>query len=218
MREALAVRGCRVVPLPAFDCLPAPVAKHADTLLYPMTRGLLVPAAYYERNHALFADLLVVTTDEPITDTYPGDVLLNALDTSAGILCREPSTSRFIRQSGKPILHTAQGYARCAACRVSDSALITADPSIAAVARAHGLAVLEITPGGISLLGYSYGFIGGASVRIGDEMLFFGDVTAHPDYARIEYFLHKYAVYPVSLSDGILTDYGGAVLIEKENK
>ena len=213
MRIALAARGYHVVPLPAFERLPAPVAKHADLLLYPMEQGLLVHAEYYACNRALFAGVPVIMTDEPITDTYPGDVLLNALPTAAGIFCREASISIHIRQCGKPILHTAQGYTRCACCRVSDSALITADPSIAALARVHGLDVLEISPGEIALPGYSYGFIGGASVRMGDEMLFMGDITAHSDYARIDGFLRAHAVRPVSLGGGLLTDYGGAVLI-----
>ena len=75
--------------------------------------------------------------------------------------------------------------------------------------------VLLIKKGYVSLDGYDYGFIGGASVYIKDKktLLFFGDITAHPDYSAIKDFCERKGV-KIDYIKGIkLTDIGGAVFI-----
>ncbi len=205
--------GLNVIALPAYERLDAPVAKHADMLLFPTKDGLLLPREYYEANKALFEGVKVICSGEPFSKEYPSDVRLNALDMDKGIICRKDSVSEHIRSMGKPIINVAQGYARCTVCKVDGNAIITADPSIAIAAKDNGIEVLQVCGGEICLPGYSYGFIGGCSVRIGDKMYFTGDITAHPDYDSIEAFLGAHGVTPVSLSKDILTDYGGFVLV-----
>jgi hypothetical protein len=48
---------------------------------------------------------------------------------------------------------------------------------------------LLIDKGHIQLQGFDYGFIGGASGRIGDTIIFNGDITQHPDYEKIAAFI-----------------------------
>lgn len=205
-------RSLTVIALPAFEVLDAPVASHPDMLIFPLQHTLLTHEDYYRENCGLLGPFPIETTSELISGTYPQDVLFNALEMRCGIFCREKSISERIRRCGKKIINVAQGYSRCAACKVDSEALITADPSIAAAARENGIQVLEITEGNISLPGYSCGFIGGCSVRIGNEMLFTGDITNHPDYPAITAFLHKHGCKPVCLSENVLTDYGGFIL------
>ena len=65
------------------------------------------------------------------------------------------------------------------------------------------LDVLLIRPGYIILKGFDYGFIGGTCGRIGDEIIFNGDISAHPDYDAIQAFIKsrgldiKYFDYPL---------------------
>ncbi|MBQ8696912.1 MAG: hypothetical protein IJ519_04240 [Clostridia bacterium] len=205
--------GLKVVPLPAFQRLDAPVAKHADMLLFPTEDGLLLPREYFESNRALFEGVKVICSGDTFSPEYPEDVRLNALNMDTGIICRADSVSEHIRSMGKRLINVAQGYARCTVCKVNGNAIITADPSIVIAAKDNGIDALQICGGEIRLPGYSYGFIGGASVRIGDKMYFTGDITAHPDYDSIEAFLGAHGVTPVSLSKDILTDYGGFVLV-----
>lgn len=212
-REQLTLRGLSVILLPAFSALDTPVSKHADMLLFPIGEALLTFEDYCRANARLFEGVKVITTDEQVGSSYPHDVLLNALDLAPGIICRTDSVSSVIRDSGKPLIHAAQGYARCTVCKVTDNAIITADPSITIAAKDSGIDVLQICGGRILLPGYSNGFIGGCSARIGDEMLFIGDITEHPDFESIDAFLSKYGVRPVSVCGGTLTDYGGIVLV-----
>ena len=213
MRDVFSDMGLTVVGMPAFERLDSPVAKHADMLLFKTEDGLLLPREYYEANKALFDCVKVICTDEEFSPKYPKDVRLNALTMDKGIICRADSVSEHIRSMGKPLISVTQGYARCTVCKVNDNAIITADPSIAIAAKDNGIDVLQVCGGEIRLPGYSYGFIGGCSVRIGDTMYFTGDITAHPDYDSIEAFLGSHGVKPYSLSEDVLTDYGGFVLV-----
>lgn len=213
LRDIFAEMELKVVGLPAYERLDPPVAKHADMLLFPTENGLLLPHEYYEANRELFEGVRVICTDEEFSPKYPDDVRLNALELDQGIICRADSVSEHIRSMGKPIIGVAQGYARCTVCKVNENAIITADPSIAIAAKDNGIDVLQICGGEIRLPGYTYGFIGGCSVRIGDTMYFTGDITTHPDYDSIEAFLGSHGVKPYSLSENILTDYGGFVLV-----
>ena len=87
-------------------------------------------------------------------------------------------------------IDTCQGYAKCSTGVVDDNSVITSDESIAKACQAHGIEVLLIEPGHIKLPGLSYGFIGGACLRVGQEMFFSGDIRKHPNYKEIKAFLH----------------------------
>ena len=62
-----------------------------------------------------------------------------------------------------------------------------------------------------------YGFIGGASVKIAaDSVLFFGDVTRHRDFEKINSFLESHGCGFVCTDNGPLRDIGGAVSLIEE--
>jgi hypothetical protein len=66
------------------------------------------------------------------------------------------------------------------------------------------------------LPGHQYGFIGGASGKISEnEILFFGDITAHQDYKKIAGFIEKHGCKIISLNFP-LTDFGGIIPIIEE--
>ena len=48
---------------------------------------------------------------------------------------------------------------------------------------------------------------------VGDTVVFFGDVNTHPDCREILDFISKYGMKHISLMDGLLTDIGGAVIL-----
>ena len=107
-----------------------------------------------------------------------------------------------------------QGYTRCSVCAVSDEAIITADDGISSAASKKGLDVLKIAPGHISLDGYGYGFIGGATVKPSrNTIAFTGVLDEHPDKDRILQFLQKYYVEPVFLTKTLIFDIGGAIAL-----
>lgn len=206
-----------LIKLPPFDMLDSPVASHADMLICALGDLLVTHELYYKKNKDLFdlAGLKAFTVNEPVSKRYPDDIVLNGLFLSGDLYGRTDKLAKFLCLSAKKTVHVNQGYARCSVCKISEDAIITADPSIARAAEENGVDVLKITPGHVLLDGYGYGFIGGASFFHGDTLYFFGRIEDHPDYAEIKDFASKHSVKLVSVSDHTLSDIGGAVVYER---
>ena len=111
-----------------------------------------------------------------------------------------------------------QGYTRCSVCKINENAIITADKTIADAASSHGVDVLTISPGHVTLDGYDYGFIGGASFTYRDKIFFFGRIEDHPDHLKMRDFAEKHSAKLISLSDLPLCDIGGGVIYEETRK
>ena len=118
----------------------------------------------------------------------------------------------FANENGLTIIHTNQGYPACTTLAFGNSA-ITADPGMAKVLRNEGVNVLQITEGHIALPPHEYGFIGGASVVIGNKVCFYGDIKRHPDGEAIISFIGESGFEAMSLSDEPLVDFGGGIVL-----
>jgi len=118
------------------------------------------------------------------------------------------------KAAGKTPVDVRQGYARCSCAAVDGRSVITADPGIAAALDALGdVDVLTVAPGHVLLPGFEYGFIGGASGRVGDELVFSGDLSAHPDFEAIEAFVTSRGVRLRYFPEFPLTDIGSIIEI-----
>ena len=202
--------------LPPFEKLAAPVSCHPDMLIFKSGEHIIMHSDYYCKNSGIFAvhKNRVILSHEGICDRYPGDVLFNALLMDDTLISRTESTSRLILERHADRVNVSQGYTACSCVKVSESALITADRGIALSARERGISVLLIRPGYITLEGYSYGFIGGASFSLNDSVYFFGDLDSHPDAHSIRAFISKHKKRTVILgAEHPLSDFGGAVTL-----
>ena len=118
------------------------------------------------------------------------------------------------KAAGKIPVDVRQGYARCSSAVVDGRSVITADPGIAAALMKLGdVDVLTVEPGHVLLPGFDYGFIGGASGRVGDELIFSGDLSAHPDFRAIEAFADQRGVRLKCFPEFPLTDIGSIIEI-----
>ena len=134
------------------------------------------------------------------------------------------------------IIDVPQGYTKCNTLIVDEYSIITSDvgiynacygrPRITDVdasakfdknylsgASVPQLEVLLIEKGHIILQGFDYGFIGGTSGRVGDTIIFNGDITQHPDYEKIAAFIESrglkikyFAEYPLEDIGSIIED------------
>ena len=211
-RERLSDYFSHIVYLRASAELPIPVASHADMLLFALGDTLLSSERYLSENADLFAEIKTRSVGA-LGDKYPSDVLLDALPMGKYLFCRKDATAKILLDSYEAI-NVHQGYARCSCVKIAENALITADRGIASAAYAKGVDALLISPGGVTLDGYSCGFIGGASVLLCEGKIgFFGDIDTHPDSLSMREFAAKYQVELVSLGSGKLKDMGSAVAI-----
>lgn len=208
-----------VIPLPPDPRLAPPIASHPDMLFFCEEKWLLTDKAYYRQNEELLSAAIAGTDlhrhliEEKRGDVYPYDIALNALRVGRYVFCYEKYTAPQIRALPYEIVDIRQGYAACSTLVLSDTCLVTADPSVEKAASKRNLDVVRIRPDGILLPGYDQGFIGGASSVIGNTVCFFGDPTTHPDFIRIEEACHACGYGMKAVLDGPLTDWGGAKCI-----
>ena len=209
--------GFSPILLPCSPSLAEPVSAHPDMLIF-FGDKIYFPHDYYK---AAGTELELIASvkkselapcDIKLRSSYPDDIAFNALQLRETLLCKEkslcPDIADYAKKSGIRLLNIAQGYARCATCKVSDTALITADPSVKKAAYALGIDVLFISEGGVLLPGYGHGFIGGASGTDGENVYFCGSLSLHPDGKIISDFCKKHKKEAVSLSDEPLYDVG----------
>lgn len=105
------------------------------------------------------------------------------------------TSKKILREAEKQSLskiNVRQGYTKCSCITVDGSAVITSDDGIyEKMKRLPDISVLKVSAGHVLLPGFDYGFIGGACGRVGDEIIFNGDISAHPDYDEICVFIQE---------------------------
>lgn len=108
-------------------------------------------------------------------------------------------------------IHVKQGYTKCNTCLIDEDSIITEDKGIAYACLNHGLNVLLISKGFVKLKGFNYGFIGGASGRLGNKIIFNGDLSRHPDFLRIKDFIKSRNLEAIYFKEFPLTDIGSII-------
>jgi len=131
---------------------------------------------------------------ENLTPDYPGDARYNALCVGKyfihNLKCTDPDLLKAALERGLTPIDVRQGYAKCSAVSVDDKSIITSDIGIKTALSAQGdIEVLTVAPGHVSLPGFPSGFLGGASGRVGNEIVFCGDLSLHPDCERMRDFI-----------------------------
>ena len=197
------------------------IAKHADINAFYIGNGKIVLDESQKELKSFLTErgISIIFPEKSVCGAYPGDCKLNCVALGNRIITRVASTDEYILNGfcAENIINVNQGYARCSVCIVNENAVITDDVSIYKACLNHRIEALLISKGNIALPGHNYGFIGGASSLIDkDKLIFFGDITKHIDYERIDIFLNKHGCKYEYLSNHNLTDIGGMILIEEE--
>lgn len=178
------------------------IACHPDVLLCTLKHGLI----FHGKPECLNAK-------------YPGDSIYNGCSTGRFFIHNLRITDQSLLEEADKLglikTHVPQGYSRCSTGVVDENSVITYDRGIAAACAAHGRAqqlnVLLIRPGHILLPGYASGFIGGTCGRVGSELLFNGDLSAHPDFESIKEFAETRGITCRWFDDIPLTDIGSII-------
>lgn len=108
-------------------------------------------------------------------------------------------------------IHVKQGYTKCNIVIVDERSIITSDEGIAKILRSYPIDVLLITPEHVVLTGFPYGFLGGASGCLKSEILFHGNLAAHPDFLVITRFIEARGKKVTYFPNFPLTDIGSVI-------
>ncbi len=194
------------------------ISCHADINALYLGDGKIL----LDRSQAALAGLLkkrgltVSFSESHVSGSYPNDCRLNFALLSGKIIGRTDIADEAIKNIDCCIINVKQGYAKCSTCIVNENAVITDDMSIKKVCVKNKIDVLFIGKGDIALPGHEYGFIGGASALIDkNHIIFFGDITKHRDFCKIDTFLNKHGCKYSFLNNHVLTDIGGMVAYEE---
>ena len=155
-----------------------------------------------------------------LSSEYPEDIPFNVACTGKyfihNLKYTAPVLLKRAEELGLEMVNVRQGYAKCSTVIVDEDSVITYDRGLGKACTEAGMDVLMITPGHILLPGYDTGFIGGASGRIGDTVIFNGDLSAHPDSDRIIRFIEDRGLKVRWFPEWPLTDIGSIISIYPE--
>lgn len=197
-----------------------PVSMHIDTQISYMGEGRFVASPLViDHYNSILPEAVIVPGKSDSCGTYPDDCAYNiAYSGTFAIHNFKYTDDEILKFINCEKINISQGYSKCSICIVNEDSFITEDVGIAKSLKWHNINVLEISAGDISLPGFDYGFIGGASGKISKNILAFaGNIRMHRDYNKIFDFCAARGVELVSLSDDRLVDIGSIIPVyEKE--
>ncbi|WP_066504292.1 DUF6873 family GME fold protein [Abyssisolibacter fermentans] len=199
-----------------------PVAYHPDMVIHPVNHNTIVvaPNVYDYYKEVLFKKPINIIKGEKLLNrNYPEDIAYNVARVWKYAVHKvknmDPKLKFYLLKEGLEFIDVNQGYSKCSTAIIADKAVITSDNSIYKALIKQGIDVLHIQEGYIDLLGFDYGFIGGATSCIGgnDVILFSGDYTSHSDKLKINNFIKKNRKSSKILSDKKIIDIGSIITL-----
>lgn len=212
-KSNLIFNGYNVLPCPPSNLLYEAVCGHPDMLMHIDGNSIVV---HKDMNTEFIQTLAalnykVYKTTASLQSKYPHNVLLNSLCLGNLFVhsINFTDTKLLSLLKSKKLINVKQGYTKCSTCVVTNQAVITSDTSIAKSLSLEKIDVLLIPPGDIILPGMNYGFIGGATGLVENDVLAFYGHLEHYLYGKdVLSFLKKHKVEPMFLRTGKLIDRG----------
>lgn len=195
------------------NILNAPIDTHPDIQIHFVREDIAVcPPEVYGYYEERLPQGIELIKGQSLGRTYSSHTAYNVARVGNYVICNIKFTDRkiidFYKKAGYEIINVNQGYAKCNICVLNECAVITEDKGIAKVLSEYDLDVLLIDAGGVRLEGFEYGFIGGASGKIGENIVFTGDIKLHPQFEDILKFFKKHGIIYLTAGNNSLCDYG----------
>lgn len=150
-----------------------------------------------------------------LNPNYPAHAIFNGCSTGKyfihNLKYTAPELLKAVRAEGQIEVNVAQGYAKCNCVVVDEDSIITADRGIWKAAVKAGMNVLLVERSQVILKGYPYGFLGGASGKVGNTIIFNGNIEKHSDYEAIRQFIESRGLDIVYFKEYRLTDIGSII-------
>lgn len=152
-----------------------------------------------------------------LSRSYPQDIANNAVITKDFLIHNLKYTDPLLllhsKYSKKRLIHVKQGYTKCSTVVVNDNSIITGDQGIYEAVK-ESMNALFVSPGHVLLEGYDNGFLGGASACFEDSVVFYGDISKHPDFTAIKAFIQAAQKELIYFEDIALTDIGSILVYD----
>lgn len=195
-----------------------PVNTHPDMQIHFIneTHAVAAPCVYRYYKEMLPGSVILEKGVCDPKGTYPHDCAYNVVRLGDRVIGNFKYVDERIKQiyseMGAKFINVKQGYAKCNLCVIDESSAITEDVGLFNTLKGYGIDLLLLKTNEVSLNGFPYGFIGGASGKIDSKTIaFFGDVKKHTEFNEIESFISKKKVNIIYLSQTKIWDYGSII-------
>lgn len=193
-----------------------PISLHADVLYLKTDNNSIYISECQKNNFKLLKDIGYNVNPVKLSAGYKTECKLNMVITDDIVLCNHKTCMEIYKDLyNKKIIYTNQGYTKCSTVVIGNDNFITEDESIYNSLINIGKNCLLIDKGQVRLDGYDYGFIGGASIYLPEKntVLFFGDITAHTSYSKIDKFIKNCNKSLDYIDNMCLCDIGGGIIL-----
>jgi hypothetical protein len=219
LKNNLRAKGYELIEIRSTEAVYDAVSSHADIYLCRLPGEIIVAPVQLPliEEELLRCQVNFLSGVSALGLKYPFNVGFNAAWVGNYLIHNTRHSDSVLlaraENAGLKLLQVKQGYTKCSITVVDENSVITSDQGLETSLRRHGIRVLLISPGHVSLPGFPYGFLGGASGRLKDEIIFNGDLTRHPDFERIVTFIEERGLKPVWFSEYPLEDIGSIIQI-----
>ncbi|NLY82019.1 MAG: hypothetical protein GX078_04480 [Clostridiales bacterium] len=210
-------KGHRIMEIPENNYVLRAISSHPDILMCKMGCNPKSPIIYSDEFKFLMGSKAPYEDfNFKLGHKYPNDVLYNAASTGKYLIhCLRYTDKKILSAALKlrlQLIDIPQGYAKCSIIVVNEENIITYDRGISRKIHSdyfpNSPNILQIKPGHVILPGMRIGFLGGASGRLGDEIIFNGDLDSHPDATTIKAYVESRGLKCVWFKDYPLVDIG----------
>ena len=217
LKEYLRNKGLDIIEIKKTGKVYEAISSHPDIYVCKIKEDIIIEDGQYN----LIRDQLTIEEGKycigksRLEEKYPGTIKYNGVALGQYFIHHIKNTDEKVLEIAMKnqmiIVDVKQGYTKCNIVLVDDHSIITSDAGIAEVLKDKGIDVLLISKGQVKLSGFEYGFLGGASGKIGNEIVFNGNLKEHKDFLAIKEFIEKRKVKIKYFEDYPLEDIGSII-------
>lgn len=209
--ETLAER-FTVVPFMSENCTYTAIAGHPDVFISQGKTTVIAPNTP-ENVRKLIPSFIVGKI--PVGTNLQNSTPYNCVITGNYIFHKQGFTDPIIIEKNphKSFISVPQAYTRCNLMEITQDVFITSDKGIHNILTQNKVECLFVTPKGIQLPPYKYGFIGGCMGKYNETIYINGSLSNHSEGDNIRSFIKNNSLEIVELHKGELYDGGGILFL-----
>lgn len=219
LKNFLILKGHKIIEIKKTDIVYDAVCSHTDIYVCKIGSEIILEPTQFEfiKDPLALNNAKYKVGQNKLSFEYPHNISFNAYCSDKYLIHNLKYTDPVILNTAKerkliPI-NISQGYTKCNIVEIDTYSLITSDVGIAKTLENYDLDVLLISQGHVLLDGFDYGFLGGASGKVGNKIIFNGDLTLHPDFKKIIDFIQSKNLEVVYFKEYPLSDIGSIIEI-----
>ena len=219
LKDALRDKGYELIEIAGTDKVYDAISSHGDIYVCKICGELIVAPVQLPllQEKLLKNGISYMPGASDPGRRYPENVRYNAAQIGRRLIHNtkhsDPVVLRAAKEHALELIDVKQGYTKCNLVVVDEDSAITSDMGLSAVLIKRGIDVLTVSQGHVKLKGFPYGFLGGASGRVGNEIVFNGNLSAHPDFQAIKEFIRKRGLDAVWFEEYPLKDVGSIIQV-----